>query len=387
MQFIKESSPHLHRKDSINRMLGDVLIALSPVIIFTFISYGVLALRNYLMAIVAIVPAEIIYVLIRNKIPYDGTKHSLKEHIKTGWKKYQLSNLLSSLVTAVIFAMVMPVATEPGWLIYIALFFGGLFGIVIGKLVFGGTGSNIFNPAVVGMLFAKLCFGSRYIYPSTWYMETGNAVLTGGTPLTALAENSHAGVNSFIGQFSNLSASPILDLLLGRVPGVMGEAFKIAILIGLVYLILRRAADWRVVVSYLGFFTVVMAIAGIFVAVKIPSVNYFEFVAFQLLSGGVLFGAVYMLTDPVTMPINEPGRYLYGVIAASITCIIRLFGAFPEGVAFSILLANMLSPLIDYPKWGNQAFTKKKVLVIIGVMAATLLIVCLTLAFAPEVAV
>ena len=166
----------------------------------------------------------------------------------------------------------------------------------------------------------------------------------------------------------------------------MGEAFKIAILIGLVYLILRRAADWRVVVSYLGFFTVVMAIAGIFVVVKIPSVNYFEFVAFQLLSGGVLFGAVYMLTDPVTMPINEPGRYLYGVVAASITCIIRLFGAFPEGVAFSILLANMLSPLIDYPKWGNQIFTKKKVLVIIGVMAATLLIVCLTLAFAPEVA-
>ena len=382
MKIIKETSPHLHRKDSLVRMLGDVLIALLPVIVFSYVSYTWLALRNFAISLAVCILAEFVYVLIKNRIPYDGNKHSVKEQFLAGVKKYRVSNLLSSSITAIIFALVMPVAMDPGWLIYIALVFGALFGIVIGKLVFGGTGSNIFNPAAVGMVFAKLCFGSHYLYPTTWFIDTGSAVSAGGTPLGSLAENSYAGVNSFIGQYADLSHAPVFDLMLGRVPGVMGEAFKFAILLGLVYLLIRRAADFRVVASYLGIYVVLMAIAGAFICTALPNTNFLTFMLFQLFSGGVLFGVTYMLTDPVTMPINSPGRVMYGLIAGSITVIIRLFGAFPEGVVFSILIANMLAPVIDYPNWASQKYSLRKMLWMAGIVLVSVLVVILGLVLA-----
>ena len=343
------------------------MIALSPVIIFAYISYTWMALRNFAISMAVCVWAEFVFVLIKNRIPYDGNKHTVKEQFLAGARKYRLTNFMASAITAIIFALIMPVATDPGWLIYIALIFGSLFGIVIGKLVFGGTGSNIFNPAAVGMVFAKLCFGSHFVYPSTWFIDTGSAVASGGTPLAIMADASYEGVNSYIGQYANLSGIPIFDLMLGRVPGVLGEAFKFAIIAGMVYLLIRRAADFRVIASYLGIYVVLMAIAGAFVCTALPNTNFLTFMLFQLFSGGVLFGATYMLTDPVTMPINSPGRVMYGLIAGAITVIIRIFGAFPEGVVYSILIANMLAPVIDYPSWAGQKYTIRK-LVIMGVI-------------------
>lgn len=382
MEFIKETSPHLHRKDSLTRMLLDVIIALAPVIIMSYISYGLLAFRSFAISIATMILAEFVFVLIRNKIPYDGSKHSLKEHFLAGVKKYRVTNLLASIVSGAIFALICPVQTDPEWLIYIVLISGSLFGMIIGKLVFGGTGSNIFNPAAVGMVFAKLCFGSRYVYPTTWFMDTGSSVTTGGTPLTAIANNSAVGVNNYIGVFSNLTEYSILDLFLGRVPGVLGEAFKFAILLGMIYLLIRHAADFRVILSYLGAYIGLMAIVGLIVCLKLPDTNFFVFLAFEVLSGGVLFGAVYMLTDPVTMPINSPGRVIYGLIAASLTVLIRIFGAFPEGVVFSILIVNMLSPLIDYPKWGDQRYSRNKIIVMVSIVAITVLALVLGLVFA-----
>ncbi|MCR5078843.1 MAG: RnfABCDGE type electron transport complex subunit D [Bacilli bacterium] len=382
MEFIKETSPHLHRKDSLTRMLLDVIIALAPVILMAYISYGLLAFRNFAISIATMVLAEFVYVIIRNKNPYDGNKHTLKEHFLKGVKAYRVTNLLASIVSGAIFALINPVQTDPEWLIYIVLISGALFGMVIGKLVFGGTGSNIFNPAAAGMVFAKLCFGSKFVYPTTWYMDTGSSVTTGGTPLTALAENSVTGVNSYIGAFSDLTNYPILDLFLGRVPGVLGEAFKFAILIGLVYLLIRRAADFRVVLPYLGVYVALMAVVGLVVCLKLPEVNFLTFLAFEVLSGGVLFAAVYMMTDPVTMPINSPGRVLYGIVAACLTVLIRIFGAFPEGAVFSILIVNMLAPVIDYPKWGDQRYTRNKIIVMVSVFAVTILALVLGLVFA-----
>jgi electron transport complex protein RnfD len=213
-------------------------------------------------------------------------------------------------------------------------------------------------------------------------MDTGSSVTTGGTPLTAIANNSAVGVNNYIGVFSNLTEYSILDLFLGRVPGVLGEAFKFAILLGMIYLLIRHAADFRVILSYLGAYIGLMAIVGLIVCLKLPDTNFFVFLAFEVLSGGVLFGAVYMLTDPVTMPINSPGRVIYGLIAASLTVLIRIFGAFPEGVVFSILIVNMLSPLIDYPKWGDQRYSRNKIIVMVSIVAITVLALVLGLVFA-----
>lgn len=374
MSIIKETSPHIHRKDSINRMLGDVIIALLPVSIMSLIAFTYAAMRNILISVAVMVLAEFVFVLITHRIPYDGNKHSLKEQLRNGVKAYRLYHLLGPVVSGMIFALIMPSGSNPGYVIYLALIFGSLFGIVIGKLVFGGMGQNIFNPAVVGMVFAKLCFGSRYIYESTWYV---NAVTTGGTVLTNLDSVS----TSLVGKYAEIGNISTLDMFLGHIPGVIGEGFKFAILIGMVYLFIRRAIDWRVVVSYLGGYLALMAIAGIFVCLKVPGVSYLHFLAFQLFTGGVLFGATFMLTDPVTMPINAPARIMYGLLAAGITVTIRLFGALPEGVAFSILIANTVAPALDHFAYSGNRFTRNKIIVICGIFAAFVLAVSLGLGF------
>ena len=378
MNFVKETSTLIHRKDSLARMLIDVLVSLSPVSITALVVYQWAALRNLLISVAVAVLCEFIFVLITNRVPYDGNKHSAKEHFKKGLSAYRLHHVLGPIVTGVIFALIMPCSSDPGYIIYIALILGSAFGMVFGKLVFGGLGQNMFNPAAVGMVFAKLCFGTRFVYATNDYVS---AVDAGGTILTRVSENT-----SLVGRFATIGDYPILDMFLGRIPGTIGEAFKFAILIGLIYLIIRHAADFRVIVSYLGCYMGLMAIAGIFVVTKVPGVDYGHFLAFQLLTGGVLFGATYMLTDPVTMPINAPGRVMYGLLAGGLTAIIRLFGALPEGVAFSILLANLVAPAIDYYAVSSNKYTKKKLIVMGGLCAIFVVAVCLGLAFVPGVA-
>ena len=375
MSIIKETSPHIHRKDSLARMLIDVLIALSPVSITSIVVYGFAALRNLLIPVAVMVLCEFIYVLIMNRIPYDGQKHSFKEHWQKGIKAYRLHHVLAPIVSGVIMGLLFPSASNPGYIIYIALIAGSVFGIVIGKLVFGGTGQNIFNPAAVGMVFAKLCFGSKYVYGTNGYVST---VTSGGTLLSDVSASSPSLVSRYIG-IGDYSA---LDMFLGRIPGTIGEAFKFAILIGLVYLLVRRAADYRVVISYLGAYAALMALAGLIVCLKVKEVQFGQFMAYSLLSGGVLFGATYMFTDPVTMPINAPGRVMYGVLGAGLTAIIRLFGALPEGVAFSILICNLVAPALDYPSYSGNKFTKKKVLFIAGLCLVAALAIGLGLGFA-----
>ena len=374
MSILKETSPHIHRKDGLTRMLIDVLIALFPVYVMSIVAYGWAAVRNILIATSTMALCEFVFVLITNRIPYDGTKHGLKEQFLHGCKAYRAHHALTPLISGIIFALIMPPSSNPGYVIYAALFLGSAFGIISGKLVFGGTGQNIFNPAAVGMVFAKLCFGSKFVYTSNYYV---NEVATGGTVLSGLSETS----SSLIGRYAGIGDVSALDLFLGRLPGTVGEGFKFAILIGLVYLLIRRAADFRVVCSYLLGYIGLMAIAGIFVVAKVPGVNYGQFLLFQLLTGGVLFGATYMFTDPVTMPINAPGRVLYGLLGAGLTVVIRLFASLPEGVAFSILLCNLAAPAIDHYAYSGNKFTWRKIVLICGVGAAFTLAVCLGLGF------
>ncbi len=367
IEIVKETSPHLRRKDSLNRMLADVLIALAPVAIMSLVAYGFAAARNLAVSIVTMVLCEFIYVMIRGRIPYDGKKHTFKEQWKAGLSKWRLSNLLAPLVSAIIFALIMPAKTDNPAIIYVALITGSIVGIVLAKLVFGGTGSNIFNPAAVGMVFAKVCFGSHWVYENNHYVTT---VVAGGTPLGAYAE-SFLAVNNY----------NLLDLFLGNVPGTIGEGFKIAILVGLIYLLWRKAADWRVVVSYFASFLVMVAFAGMVVCLHLPKVNFFRFIGFHLLTGGVIFGATYMFTDPVTMPINSPGRVIYGLLGGVLTCIIRFFAPLPEGVVYAILLSNMMAPVIDYYKWSSQKWTIRKAVWCCGILAVGVLVTCLGIHF------
>ena len=348
MTILKETAPHLRTKATVTRMMVDVLIALAPTLIFSFIVYPIKTLIFYLISVFIMIGSEFVYIGLKNMMPRDGQKHSFKERFLYAYKgKYNQNNIITPAISAIIFTLIMP-AVAP---IY-AVIVGALVGIVLGKLVFGGLGSNIFNPAVVGMLFAKLCFGSQYLpYVKTWYYSMPDAV-AGATPLGL--------VNG--GYLSNIGGYDLLDLLLGRIPGTLGEVYKITILVGMVYLLIRRSADFRIIVSYLGTFTVITLVSGLAVFALNKDVNPFMFTLYHLLSGGVLFGATFMLTDPVTSPINPPSRIMYGMIAAIVTIFIRLFAALPEGVGFSILIANMMAVVLDHYEWSSSRYTWKKIL-------------------------
>ena len=359
MIISKESAPHLRKKSSVTRMMVDVLIALAPTLIFAFAVYHIYAISTYLISLFCMIGSEFVYVGLRNMMPKDGLKHSFKEKFTYAYKgHFNQNNILTATISAVIFTLIMPVAMKlPNGTIIPPIYpaiVGSLVGIWFGKLVFGGTGSNIFNPAAVGMVFAKLCFGSTYLtYVDNWFYKIPEAA-AGATPLGLLNG----------GAYSNIGSYPLTSLLFGQIPGTVGEVFKITIIIGLIYLLIRQSIDWRIVVSYFGTFLLLILIAGLAVFSIDKSVNPGYFALYSLLSGGVLFGGVFMLTDPVTSPINPPSRMMYGIIAGVLTVFIRLFAALPEGVAFSILIANMLAAFLDHYEWSGSRYTWKKILII-----------------------
>ena len=352
MAIFKENAPHLRRKASVTRMMVDVLIALAPTLIFSFIVYPIKTLIFYLTSVVIMVGSEFVYVGLKNMMPADGQKHSFKERFTYAYKgKFNQNNILTAAISAIIFTLIMPAGAP----IY-AVIVGALVGIVLGKLVFGGLGSNIFNPAAVGMLFAKVCFGSQYAKNvPTWFYTVADVE---AAP-TALTNTSIGGLEGLISNFNNAN---LLDMFLGKMYGTLGEVYAITILVGAIYLLIRRSADFRVMLPYLGAFAFFSLIAGLgFYAVD-SSTNPFTFALFMLLSGGVLFGGVFMLTDPVTSPINAPSRIIYALIAAVFTIFIRLFAALPEGVGFSILIANMMACVLDHYEWSSSRYTWKKFL-------------------------
>lgn len=359
MIITKESAPHLRRKTTVRRMMVDVLLALAPTLIFAIAVFPLHTSVTLAISLFIMIGSELVYIGLRNMMPKDGLKHTLKEKFTYAYKgKVDINNILTPAISAVIFTLIMPAGAlinkDTGVFNVYPVIIGSLVGIIIGKLVFGGLGSNIFNPAVVGMVFAKLCFGSQYSsYVPNWFYKVPDAV-AGPTPLGL--------ING--GTFANINEYSLTDLLFGQIPGTLGEVYKLTIIAGLIYLLVRRSIDWRIPVSYIGTFSILMLIAGASVHALNSSVNPFVFLAYNLLSGGVLFGAVFMLTDPVTSPINRPSRMMYGIIAAVITVFIRLFAALPEGVAFSILIVNMLAPFLDHYEWSSSKYTTKKIIAI-----------------------
>ena len=355
MAIFKESAPHLRRKASVTRMMVDVLIALAPTLIFSFVIYPLKTLTFYLISVAIMIGSEFVYTGLRNMMPNDGQKHSFKERFAYAYKgKFNQNNILTCAISAIIYTLIMPAGAP----IY-AVIVGALAGIILGKLVFGGLGSNIFNPAAVGMVFAKVCFGSQYVkFVAPEFINYYQVVDVTVSP-TVLTNTAQEGLGGLIANFNNAN---LLDMFLGKMYGTLGEVYAVTILVGAIYLLIRRSADFRVMLPYLGAFALFSLIAGLgFFAVD-GATNPFTFALFMLLSGGVLFGGVFMLTDPVTSPINAPSRIIYAIIAAIFTTFIRLFAALPEGVAFSILIANMMACVLDHYEWSNPRYTWKKFL-------------------------
>lgn len=353
MRLVPQTSPYIRKNVSVKRMMLDVIIALMPITLFAMISNGWNGIYIFIISIVTMLAIELLCNMII-KWPKEMKVKELftKEGFARVKETYTVNNFTAPIISALIYSLIMPAGCN-GYVVLV----GAVFGILIGKMVFGGLGSNIFNPAAVGRIFVGICFGS----------ELGSAYTTvdtyaGATPLGFTKGNLAA-----IGNYS------LWDLFIGNIPGCMGEVCILAILIGAVYLFVRKSADLRACLGYLLSFGVVMLFACIGTYAVDKTGNIMEMWLYQMLSGGVFFGAVFMITDPVTSPTSKFGRVVFASIAGCITALIRVCGAYPEGVAFSILIANMLAPCIDYFMRGKpNTYTWKQCLV----LGVSIVLVC-----------
>lgn len=252
----------------------------------------------------------------------------------------------SAILTGVLLAFNLP-SNLPLWIIVL----GALFAIGVGKMSFGGLGSNPFNPALVGRVFLLLSFPVQMTtWPVVGQLTAYTDAATGATPL-ALMKQAINGDAAALGQLPDS-----LSLLLGQNGGCLGEVSALALLLGLAYMLWKKIITWHIPVSILA---TVFVFGGIMHLVD-PA-KYVSPVL-QLLSGGLMLGAIFMATDYVTSPMNKKGMLIYGVCIGLLTVIIRLFGAYPEGMSFAILIMNAFTPLINTyvkPKRFGEVAKKK----------------------------
>ncbi|MBR4849616.1 MAG: RnfABCDGE type electron transport complex subunit D [Alistipes sp.] len=307
---IVASAPHIHGNLSTTRLMGDVIIALLPAVAVSVYVYGWSVLGIVAMSIGCCVLFESLIqkFLVRGK---------------------QTVTNLSAVVTGLLLAMNMP-ANIPLWIVAV----GALVAIGVAKMPFGGLGKNPFNPAIVARVFLLIAYPvqmTSFAMPST---EGFVDAYSGATPLAA----AKAGLLNF-------AEYDMLGMVAGNMAGSFGEVATLALLLGGAYLLLRRVITWHIPVSVLGTMAVFAAIYGAF-SFETPHLVS-NFALFHLLCGGAVLGAVFMATDYVTSPMTTKGMVIYGIGIGAITMIIRLWGAYPEGMSFAILIMNSVVPLIN----------------------------------------
>lgn len=368
MKLVTQSAPYIRKPVSVKRMMLDVLVALAPVLLFACIQNGWNGIYVVLISVAAMLVIELVcHMFIKWPSGMKFKELFSKEGFIKVKQQYTINNIIAPLISAIIYALILPAGCN--W--YVVLI-GAVFGMLIGKMIFGGLGSNIFNPAATGRVFVGVCFGSKLIYG-----QGGVDVAASGTPLAIVKGNL-----GMIGQA--LNEYSLLDLFLGQIPGSMGEVCALLIFVGAIYLFVRRSADLRACLSMIGSFAILTLVVSIVAYFKAKSVyagnemtwNIFDLFMYEMLSGGLLFGAVFMITDPVTSPTTKFGRIAFGAMAGIITALVRYCGAYPEGVAFSILIANMFAPAMDHLMRGKaNTYNWKQILGLSLVMVVICLIV------------
>ena len=321
-------SPHIHNGDSVEKNMYGVLIALIPAFICSVIFFGWGAIIVTAVSVAACLIFEYLiqkYLLRQNPTIWDG----------------------SAIITGVLLAFNLPVSI-PLWIVAI----GALVAIGVGKMSFGGLGNNIFNPALVGRVFLLISFP---VQMTTWPTPQGFATtdaVTGATPLAivkaALASNGTEAASGATAQGPQ-SVSEILaahgitvpDMLYGNMGGSLGEVAAIALLIGFAYMLLRKIITWHIPVAI---FATVIVFTGI---LHLANPEQFAGPLFHLFTGGLMLGAIFMATDYVTSPMTHKGIWIYGIGIGVLTVLIRVFGSYPEGMSFAILIMNGLTPLIN----------------------------------------
>ena len=303
------ASPHMRSKETTTGIMLDVIIALIPALVMCVVYFGLRALVLTAVCVVSCVAFEYISRIVMKRNNTIGD--------------------LSAVVTGLILAFNLP-ATLPFWMAVI----GSLIAIVVVKQMFGGIGQNFVNPAMTARIILMTSFPTamaKWVVPftDTWSADA----VTSATPMATLATLKPLDVSAAADALPSLT-----DMLIGKHGGSMGEVCSIALIIGGLYLIARKVISPIIPFTFIGTVAVFMFLTG---------KGNMDFVAYELLGGGLMLGAFFMATDYSTSPINKKGKIIFGIGCGLITSIIRIFGSLPEGVSFSIILMNILVPHIE----------------------------------------
>jgi electron transport complex protein RnfD len=338
-ELFLSSSPHIASTVPAKALMRNVLIGLAPVTVFAVVFFGFPALLNIVVSIVAAVAGESLFRLI------------IKQEVR--------AKDLSAVVTGLLLALTLPPTTPP-WMTAL----GAIFGVVVAKEFFGGLGANVFNPALVGRAFLLMSFPAAV---TSWARPRGFATsfvdtVTGATPLGIFkldsvlpggGISSAAGIAAVGADFaaSGLAASAgfgdtMKALFLGVHGGSSGEISILWILVGCAFLLITKTIDWRAPLAMF---------CSAFVASLVLGFNPL----FSVLSGGLIFGAVFMVTDYVSAPVTPRGKLIFGCGAGIIAMLIRRFGNYPEGVSYAILIMNIASPFLNRLLQKKYGFVAK----------------------------
>ncbi len=289
--MIVTCSPHIRHQDTTQTIMRDVLIALVPALVWAVINFGVRPLLVVAVCVIFAVGSEYVF--------------------EKGCKRPITISDLSAAVTGVILAFNLPVGI-PLW----QAAFGSIVAIVVVKQLFGGIGQNFANPAITARIVMLISFAS----PMTDWVTGYPDAVAGATPLTLVANNQ--------------PTPSVIKMAIGQIGGCIGEVSSVALLVGFAYLLYRKVITWHITVSFIGTVAVLALLMG-------------QNVGVHLFAGGLMLGAIFMATDYSTSPQTAKGRVIFGIGCGCITMLIRVFGNYPEGVSFAILLMNIITPHIS----------------------------------------
>ena len=321
-------SPHVHGGDSVKKNMYGVLIALIPAFLVSLYFFGLGALIVTATSVAACLFFE-----------WAIGKFLMKTETTTICDG-------SAVITGVLLAFNLP-SNLPIWIIIL----GALFAIGVGKMSFGGLGNNPFNPALAGRVFLLLSFPVHMTsWPVVGQLTAYTDATTAATPLNLMKQIAGGNIEAL----KDLPSS--FDLLIGNNGGCLGEVSALALLLGLAYMLWKKIITWHIPISILA---TVFVFSGI---MHLVDPELYVSPVLQLLTGGLMLGAIFMATDYVTSPMSKKGMLIYGVCIGLLTVIIRLFGAYPEGMSFAILIMNAFTPLINTyckPKRFGEVAKKK----------------------------
>lgn len=344
MKFNVLKGPFVKSKNSTHKIMLNLLIALFPIIIFSFYKNGIVLYKNdktdlfgmfypLLFIITGIITSfltETLYSFIFLK----KKNNELKEYILNSF----------SIFPGLFVSLVLPLNTPIEILII-----GCVVAVIIGKMLYGGFGHNIFNPALIGCLFVLTCYGSIINKNGGYINKYELDTIGSATPLTNYKIIGDIGTyDTVVKPFGSIK-----DFLIGNIPGTVGETCSFLIILAFIYLVFNRVIKWKIPVIYVGTVFTMTFIIG-----SIAGVGSW-YPLFHILSGGLLFGAVFMATDPVTSPVTSVGQIIYAMFLGILTVVCRFLTSAPEGVLTSILTMNMFVMLLDRIGSSNKYSIKK----------------------------